>query len=467
MFEKFEKSVINLKSKIDSKTLATISFAIFGMAILFSLQMTNSVLREVERNESGNDRTMYNIIGFLKNAEVFTEKARITSTKKLRISTLVEVLNQTNLAKESLSILPLNEMNNISKFLTQTADFTTYLIKKLPNEEMSEDDFKNLETINEYYIKINKAFNKVYQEVVNDKISWKEVESVIEKEADLEGTSFLSDLQDLKNNFTEYEGLIYDGAYSSHLETTESKLIRNLSEVTLTEAKEKATQCIEGKWEKKENKKEIYSIEYKGEVNGLLELYEFEVYLKGSSNPITVQITKKGGLLYLMIQDRNVKEKNIQKEEAKQIGIKYLKSIGIESFEATYTIELENMMTINYAAVQNDVLLYPDLIKVKIALDTGEVCSVECAGYIFNHEERKDTSPALTEDQAKEVLNPKINIEAVKLAIIPTDSKKEVLTYEFKGKVENRFFLVYVNAKTAEEEEVLLILNTQGGELTM
>ena len=59
------------------------------------------------------------------------------------------------------------------------------------------------------------------------------------------------------------------------------------------------------------------------------------------------------------------------------------------------------MTTINYAAVQEGVLLYPDLIKVKIAMDTGEVCSVECTGYIFNHTKRSNIIPKITEQQAK------------------------------------------------------------------
>ena len=53
------------------------------------------------------------------------------------------------------------------------------------------------------------------------------------------------------------------------------------------------------------------------------------------------------------------------------------------------------------------------------------------------------------------------------LAIIPTDSKDEVLTYEFKGTVEEREFLVYINTDTLEEEKVLIILETPGGTLTM
>ena len=65
------------------------------------------------------------------------------------------------------------------------------------------------------------------------------------------------------------------------------------------------------------------------------------------------------------------------------------------------------------------------------------------------------------------VLNEEIDVQSTGLAIIPNDINEEVLTYEFKGKVEEREYIIYINATTLEEEQVLIILNTPGGKLTM
>lgn len=102
-----------------------------------------------------------------------------------------------------------------------------------------------------------------------------------------------------------------------------------------------------------------------------------------------------------------------------------------------------------------------------MALDDGTVYSVECQGYIFNHTKRTDLNPSISLETAKNALNKNLNIISSNLAIIPTESKKEVLTYEFKGKIDEREFLIYINAKTGQEEQVLLILETEGGILTM
>ena len=43
----------------------------------------------------------------------------------------------------------------------------------------------------------------------------------------------------------------------------------------------------------------------------------------------------------------------------------------------------------------------------------------------------------------------------------------KIITKKFKGKVEEREFLVYINVETGKEEDVLLILDTPNGTLTV
>ena len=52
------------------------------------------------------------------------------------------------------------------------------------------------------------------------------------------------------------------------------------------------------------------------------------------------------------------------------------------------------------------------------------------------------------------------------LAIIPTEFLTEILCWEFKGKVDDNEFIVYINAKNGEEEDILMIINTPNGTLT-
>ena len=113
----------------------------------------------------------------------------------------------------------------------------------------------------------------------------------------------------------------------------------------------------------------------------------------------------------------------------------------------TYYLKQEGMLTINYAYEQDGVIMYPDLIKVKVALDDGRILGIETTGYLNNHTVRDISKIKISKDEAKKTLNKELNIMSEGLAVIPTEWESEVLCYEFKGKIENQEFLVYINAE--------------------
>ena len=89
--------------------------------------------------------------------------------------------------------------------------------------------------------------------------------------------------------------------------------------------------------------------------------------------------------------------------------------------EKTYYTKQAGIMTINYACKEDDAIIYPDLIKVKVALDNGEILGIETTGYLNNHEKSNiDKKGIINKEKAKEKINKDIEIEAERLAIIPT-----------------------------------------------
>jgi len=182
---------------------------------------------------------------------------------------------------------------------------------------------------------------------------------------------------------------------------------------------------------------------------------------------ISISISKKGGHVILMNSNREIELQVLTMEQANKKGKEFLNSHGFPNMKETYYLKEGGIVTINYAYFQNEVIVYPDLIKVKVALDNGEVLGIETTGYLNSHAERVLNSPKITKDEVKENLNKNIEIQSEGLAIIPTEWKTELLCWEFKGKVDNTDFLVYINAETGREEDILIIVNTPNGTLTM
>lgn len=169
-----------------------------------------------------------------------------------------------------------------------------------------------------------------------------------------------------------------------------------------------------------------------------------------------------------MNSNRNVYTESLSQEEADKIGKEFLKDKGFENMKETYYLKQDGIVTINYAYyMDNKIVVYSDLIKLKVALDNGQILGIETTGYLNNHIDRNVTDIKISVEEAKKNLNKELNIESEGLAIIPTKWQTEILCYEFKGKVEEREFLIYVNAENGREEDILLIQRTPNGTLTM
>lgn len=467
MLEKFEKKINEIKEKIDPRYLSVTMFAIFGIVTLIAMNFANVYGREKQTVEDIYNRSMYELITNVNNIDVLVTKIRVTKTNAYNLSSLSDTLAEAMDAKDNLSTLPVSQsiLSNTSSYLSQVMGYSQALIKKLANGgSIDAEDKENLKSINEVSTNLNNTLSNIYEDLVNGRMHWDEVEKVASKNLSEDDASLkLGNISKITDSLQDYEGLIYDGAYSSHIENSTPKALSKKT-VTVEDAATKVRKCVEMT---SKNEIIIEEVKYTGNTKGKLDVYNFEVYIKDSDQIFYVDISKHDGLLVLLMSNRNVGTSKITEEEAKKIGDEYLINLGLENFDATYYLTLDNMITINYAATKDDVLLYPDLIKVKIAKDTGEVCSVECTGYIFNHHERENLVPTISEAKAKESIDESLKIENVRFAVIPTVSKNEVLTYEFKCKVEDKTFLIYINANTGKEENVLLLLETKGGILTI
>ena len=462
MIEKFEKKINEIKGKINSKYVGVIIFMVVSFLIVYGVEMTNNFKSQKQNSQDDYNKSLYEIVGYINTVEAELAKLQVTTTPNLTSTTLANIWRQSNMAKENLEQLPVNQkaMSNASKYLSQLSDFSYVLMKQtISDQKITDEEYEQVASLYTSCKELSDVMQDIYDDLNNGAIKWDELKnSGDEKLPNVDVEEAVSNIDKIGKTFQDYEGLIYDGAFSEHLLTESPKFLTG-QEVSKDDAR-KYIQSIFGE----ENIEYINDGE---DSDGRIYLYTFEVKLKEAESVRTIYITKKDCKLYLMVSDRNVEQTNIEMDKAKEEGKEFLKKLGIENVIDTYYLRAENMAIINYAAVQNDVTLYPDLIKVKVALDNGEICSVESQGYIYNHTNREKITTSHSFEEAKKVINNKIEVSSQNMAIIPTESKNEILCFEFKGKIDEREFIIYINAETLQEEKVLLILETQGGVLTM
>lgn len=307
-------------------------------------------------------------------------------------------------------------------------------------------------------MQLEETLNQLSDELYAGTIKWEDLtkNNSLEYAQAVDNVSVFSNID---SNLKQYEGLIYDGAYSDHVNKAEKVGLVG-DDISEQDAYQKVKDFFgEGKIESIEMNQFLQ--------NADIPCYDFSVKLKNQENKANIEIAQKGGAVIEMQNNREVSEEKLSQEEANEMGKSFLTQKGFENMKETYFTKLGNVVTVNYAYEYDGIIAYPDLIKVKIALDNGEVLGMETDGYLNSHTSREFNDVKIKIDEARENLNQDLEIIDEGMAIIPTEWKTEILCYEFKGKVEDREFLVYINCETGEEEDILVILDTPGGTLTV
>lgn len=412
-------------------------------------------------SENLNNNNLYELINYVQNVETYLAKSTISSSSTHAAETLTYLWREANLAQTYLSNLPVQsqELENTAKFLNQVSDYSYSLSRKnIKGQELTDEDFSNLEELHNYSQNLQDTLSQLAWDLENNTISWQDL---IKNKKDQFAQAVNSDIDTfstLEENFHEYSGLIYDGAFSDHLVSSDPKMIKG-DDITEDDAENKVKEFLIDK--------QIEEITRLGESqNAQITAYNFSVKTKDNLN-FSIAVSKKGRFVVFANANREIQEENLNYEEANNKGKEFLEKVGITNMQTTYYLNENGILTINYAYSQDGVIMYPDLIKVKVALDNGEILGFESTGYLNNHTQREISKNIISKEEAKKTLNKTLNIKGENLVIIPTEYKTEILCYEFKGTVEDREFLVYINAETGAEEDILVIYNTPNGTLTM
>ena len=453
--------MVNLK-KIKEKYIWTISIILLVIAICTTsyAYKTNKDYNNVSNNTY--NLAFYELVDYMSDVENYLAKALVTNEANHSTETLTYIWRAANLAEVYLSQIPVkNEgLSNTQKFLNQVSEYSYSLSRKcIEDKNLNKEELDKLKELYNYSVEVNNTLNQLSLEINSGTLNWKELSSdgssMFEKETN---NMSVDGFGSIEENFEQYDGLIYDGAYSEHITSKDKK---GLTGEEIDE--EKAKQIVEG-FVNKENIKELKSLGLSE--NGTIKTYTFEITTNDNNN-ITIAISQKGGHIVFMNYNRDVIEEKISEDEASTKAIEFLNSKGYTNMQKTYTIKEYGIITINYAYEENDVLIYPDLIKVKVALDNGDILGIETTGYLNNHEKRIiDKNNIISKEEAIKLSNENLKIEETRLAIIPTEFETEVFCWELKGTVENRKFLLYVNAKTGNVEDILVIIKTENGTLT-
>ena len=414
--------------------------------------------------------SFYSLVDNIEKVEVGLAKALVANGMPENVRHLSGIWQESMTGQANLSQLPLGHDStmSISKFLTQAGDYAYMLMRNHTlGKPLTSKDREQLTTLRQQATMLSQNLHEIQATAAKGRLNWMEIESAARKKLPRVNTT--AKTSTTKNPFTKisdsidnFPTIIYDGPFSDHVA---QKKPRGLTGADIDEqvARDKVLAFLPGPL--KEGTAQQKHSDIKGKIPG----YTFVVRPSASKGiEAAIDISRKGGHILSMINYRDVKEARLDLEEAGAKATTFLASKGFKNMVPTYATRSGNVAVIPFAPEIDDVLIYPDLIKVNVALDNGEVIGYEALGYIMSHHDRTIEKPKVSEEEARAAVNPELKISSTRLAIIPRENTQEALCYEFKGVANNNEpYIVYVDAATGEEINILKIITNDEGTTTI
>ena len=432
------------------RTISLLSFfsIVFCVATIVYAQKANQYRFMAEVSYQ---RAVSELCESLDNITVNLQKSLYTGTSEKMKQTANELKRESAIAKVCLSQLTDENINSdeIYKFLSQVGAFTLFTTQNKITAKQQE----SLRRLYNYSDSLCKEMNKIRSGCFDGSISFSSENSSLQKTEENAPELFGDAMQDFDQSLTDYPTLIYDGPFADNLLNKKSVFLKNKSEKTKKEASSIAARVMNT------DEKGLRQLD---DVNSQIELYSFS---KGDKS---ISITKKGGYVATYSDPRQINEETISPEEAVSRGRDYLSILGFDSMESTYYSVYDGVCTINFAFCVDGIICYPDLIKVGIALDTGETVSVDSTAYLMNHTERTAEEITVSLEAAIKSLSSSLNVISTKQVFIPLDTGKEAFCHEIRCKdtKSDQEVLVYIDCRSGKEQDILILLYSDNGILT-
>ena len=449
--------MIFLKTTLSRRGL--IRFASYMLALVAVLAAANFVyMKKLSRLENAVEAGYMNAVEELaQNADTISAvltKGRFASTPEMMTRLSADLCGKASAAKASLEALPIygRSVDNLEKFLSQVGNYAQSLSRRAAaGEKLSQSDREAVDRLSDCAEGLSESLWQLRSRLMSSD------SSITELFSDLDGSlgSVVSDgFTGIEDGLKDMPKLIYDGPFSDHILERSPLMTENADEITKEAAAEKAALALGV------DSYRVLSCE--ADEEGKMPSYCF--YCEGGR----CAVTKNGGYTVYCLKSRAVSDSTLTPEEGIEKADAYLKSLGISDMEKTYYESYNNVLTVNYAYNDSGITCYTDLIKVAVALDDGEIIGFDARGYLVNHHSRDFGDPKISEEDAEKTLSDALSLKSTKLAVIPTDAVEEKLCYELSCTADSgEEVLVYINAMTGGEEDILIILASENSVLTV
>ncbi len=424
-----------------------IAAIIFGYRMKISYDRAQLQLRNAYVNS-------FNIVGgqmLAINTDLI--KMRVCTSPAQQSILLYTIWRQAGQAQQGLSQLPVDTQsaNSMLQFVNRLGDYCFVLAKSVnQGSGITDTQYETLRSL-----EIQSAQVATQIETLRDagSVGWEMAQTAW---ADGGESPKLEGIGQVSDSIQDYPSLIYDGPYSERSENIPPKAATG-DEVTYEQAMAVAQRFMSGTYTRNADQ------------GARVPTYSMTcTRADGVTNE--VQVTKKAGLIYAILPNgavaTDIYPTKEQVPELTTIAKTYLEQRGFPQMQSAYAQFYSGSAVINMVPVQDGVLLYPDLVKVWVDISTKQVIGLDANNYCVSHVKRNFPTSLYDKQKLTDRVAKRLDIQNIRLALIPYNATGERLCYEFTGKNGNDTFALFLSAETGDELDIKLIIDADDGTFT-
>lgn len=393
----------------------------------------------------------YSMVDNVNNLAVDISKYENLSTNQAKLKTMQDMKTDCTYILAGLSTLPISQENVISatKFFNQINGLCEAYSKVITDgENLSQEQELVFSEIGLVLSEIKSNLNEQSFGMYDSNFNF--VDASIFDDTGMNELSL--SMGDMSEGAIEYPAMIFDGPFSTALETKE---VKGLGGVLYTQ--EDAYNYLKNRVFQGRK----VDIKYIGETSGDISTFDYEI--ESENNKFNSQVSKEGCLLITLSGYANSADPIMGVGQAVEMAKTFANNIGFESMESVWQEKNENVVYINLVYSKDDIIYYPDMVKVKVDLTSQEIIGFEAVNYAMNHTGREYEFNAELND-LDSLLGFDYEVIKESKAVIRLDSGKEVPTYELITERIDGTYFYYVDANTLEIVKTLKLVNVKNVE---
>lgn len=367
---------------------------------------------------------------------------------------LADVWRITSEAHNEVGHLPLTLLpfNKTEEFLSKIGDFSyKTAVRDLEKEPLTEKEYKTLQSLYKQSAEIQDELRNVQHMVLQNNLRWMDVELALANGQEPSDNTIIDGFKTVEKKVEGYSETGFAQMTETETKVNDYSHLKG-KELTKKQALKKAEEFITIK-----NKKDVLITESgEGSDYGF-----YSITVRNGNNQANLDITKKGGHPLYLIQSRDIKKQKLSLNDGMNKAAQFLKEHGFQNMTVFESAQYDHTGVFLFVAEEDGVKIYPDSIRIKVALDDGTILAFSAEDYLSFHRKRDIPEPKMSLEEARGKINTNLKVMEDNLAIIINDVDEEVLCYEFIGTINNDTYRIYINAENGAEEKIEKLQNAE------